>query len=116
MRLPATQRTFYLAYQVTKDRPFSNKGDNWQTLFLSGDCVDLMLSTNAASGLHSDPAPGDIRLLFSMYQGKPIAVLYRPTVPGTFAAGSTDGREDRQHPAAVFGEGVDCAKREFVCG
>ena len=73
----------YLAYQVTKDRPFSNKGDNWQTLFLSGDCVDLMLSANPASGVHSDPAPGDIRLLFSMYQGKPISVLYRPSVPGT---------------------------------
>jgi hypothetical protein len=73
----------YLAYQVTKDRPFSNKGDNWQTLFLSGDCVDLMLSTDAASGLHSDPAAGDIRLLFSMYQGKPVAVLYRPVVSGT---------------------------------
>ena len=73
----------YLAYQVSKDRPFSNKGDNWQTLFLGGDCVDLMLSTDSTSSLHANPAPGDIRLLFSMYQGKPIAVLYRPAVPGT---------------------------------
>ncbi len=73
----------YLAYQVTKDRPFSNKGTNWQTLFLTGDCVDLMLSTNPASGAHADPAPGDIRLLFSMYQGRPVAVLYQPSVPGT---------------------------------
>ena len=72
----------YLAFQVTKDRPFSNKGSNWQTLFLSGDCVDLMLSTGAA-GAHSDPTAGDIRLLFSMYQGKPVAVLYRPVVTGT---------------------------------
>jgi hypothetical protein len=76
----------YLAYQVTKDRPFSNKGDNWQTLFLSGDCVDLMLSSDPASRAHSDAAAGDIRLLFSMYQGKPIAVLYRPLVPGTSQA------------------------------
>jgi hypothetical protein len=73
----------YLAYQVSKDRPFANKANNWQTLFLSGDCVDLMLSTSSANGLHSSPAPGDIRLLFSMYQGKPTAVLYQPAVPGT---------------------------------
>jgi hypothetical protein len=73
----------YVAYQVTKERPFSNKGTNWQTLFLSGDAVDLMLSTNASTGQHSDPAAGDIRLLFSEYQGKPVAVLYRPVVPGT---------------------------------
>jgi hypothetical protein len=73
----------YLAYQVTKDRPFANKADNWQTLFLSGDCVDLMLSAKPSSAVHSDSAPGDIRLLFSMYQGKPVAVLYQPSVPGT---------------------------------
>jgi FlgD Ig-like domain len=73
----------YLAYQVTKDRPFSNKGENWQTLFLAGDCVDLMLSTDATGGRHTSPGPGDERLLISMYHGKSIAVLYRPVVPGT---------------------------------
>ncbi len=73
----------YLAYQVSKDRPFSNKGDNWQTLFISGDCVDLMLATDSASAAQHSPTPGDERLLISMYQGKPTAVLYRPDVPGT---------------------------------
>ncbi len=73
----------YLAYQVTKDRPFSNKGENWQTLFISGDCVDLMLASDSASASQHSPTPGDERLLISMYQGKPIAVLYHPDVPGT---------------------------------
>ncbi len=73
----------YLAYQVTIDRPFLNKGDNWQTLFLTGDCVDLMLSTDPTMGVHKSPAPGDVRLLIGMYQDKPVAVLYRPVVAGT---------------------------------
>ena len=74
----------YLACEVNKDSPFSNKGSDWQTLFISGDCVDLMLSTNPKATLHrKDAVEGDERLLLSMYQGKAIAVLYRPVVPGT---------------------------------
>lgn len=74
----------YLAYHVTKDSPFSNKGANWQTLFITGDCVDLMLATDTQADVHRlRAAPGDQRLLLSVYQGKPIAVLYRPAVPGT---------------------------------
>ena len=74
----------YLACEVSKDSPFSNKGSDWQTLFISGDCVDLMLATNRKAALHrKDAIEGDERLLLSMYQGKPIAVLYRPVVPGT---------------------------------
>ena len=74
----------YLACEVNKESPFSNKGSDWQTLFISGDCVDLMLATNPKATLHrKDAVEGDERLLLSMYQGKPIAVLYRPVVPGT---------------------------------
>ena len=72
----------YLAYRVTKDRPFSNHGDNWQTLFLSGDCVDLMLATDPATASSPAAAAGDERLLLSVYRGKPVAVLYRPLAPG----------------------------------
>ncbi len=73
----------YLAYQVTKDRPFSNKGDNWQTLFLSGDCVDLMLSTKPSSGPRADPAPGGHSFALQHVSGQAVAVLYQPSVPGT---------------------------------
>ena len=72
----------YLAYQVHERRPMQNGGADWQTLFATGDCVDLMLATD----LKADPnrrsaAPGDLRLLFTLFQGRPVAVLYRPVVP-----------------------------------
>ena len=75
------RNTLYLAYEVHGAK-LVNKGGNWQTLFISGDCVDLMLHTGPYQP-HFAPAEGDERLLLSVSQGKPIAVLYRPVVPGT---------------------------------
>ena len=72
--------TLYLAYEVHGAK-MVNKGGNWQTLFISGDCVDLMLHAGPYKP-HFTPAEGDERLLLSIYQGQPIAVLYRPIVPG----------------------------------
>ena len=71
----------YLAYDVHGAK-LVNKGGNWQTLFLSGDCDDLMLHAGMFKP-HFAPSEGDERLLLSVYQGKPIAVLYRPVVPGS---------------------------------
>lgn len=76
-------KNLYVAAAVQGAR-LANKGTDWQTLFISGDAVDVMLSTGAAARTaHYQPAEGDARLLFSIYQGKPIAVLYRPVAPGT---------------------------------
>ena len=72
--------TLYLAYDV-RGAKLVNKGANWQTLFISGDCDDLMLHVGPNTP-HFAPAEGDERLLLSVYQGKPVAVLYRPVVPG----------------------------------
>lgn len=75
--------TLYLAYAV-QGSTLVNKGNNWQTLFTTGDCVDLMLAAGAnAQKAHYTPAEGDLRLLFSVYQDQPIAVLYQPVVPST---------------------------------
>jgi len=74
-------QNLYLAYAV-KGASLVNKGTNWQTLFITGDCVDLMLSPHPGS-VHYSPAEGDERLLLGVYAGKPVAVLYRPVVPGT---------------------------------
>jgi hypothetical protein len=76
----------YVAYRVHEGRPMRNEGTDWQTLFAAGDCADLMLAADS----QADPnrraaAPGDQRLLFTLFQGRPIAVLYRPVVPGTTA-------------------------------
>ena len=74
-------RNLYLAYAV-RGASLVNKGTDWQTLFITGDCVDLMLSS-ASGSIHYSPTEGDERLLLGLYAGKPIAVLYRPVVPGT---------------------------------
>ena len=75
----------YLAYRVHEPTPaMRNGGSDWRTLFISGDCVDLMLQTDPKAEPHRrTAAPGDERLLLSMFQDKPVAVLYRPTAPGT---------------------------------
>jgi len=75
----------YLVYKVNEPNPpMRNRGADWRNLFISGDCVDLMLQTVAKADPHRRAAlVGDERLLFSTFQGKPIAILYRPVVPGT---------------------------------
>jgi hypothetical protein len=81
------QANLYLAYSVHEPTaPLVNGGNDWHTLFATGDCVDLMLATDKkADPNRRGPAAGDERLLFALYQGKPVAVLYRPVVPGTTA-------------------------------
>jgi hypothetical protein len=43
----------------------------------------MLASDPTASATRAAAAPGDLRLLFSTFQGQPTAVLYRPVVPGT---------------------------------
>jgi hypothetical protein len=49
-------------------------------MFITGDCVDLMLRTDAAATAGA-PVKGDLRLLFTVKGGKPLAVLYEPVSP-----------------------------------
>jgi RES domain-containing protein len=82
--LQRDDQNLYLAYEVSKDSPFSNQGNDWQALFITGDCVDLMLANRRKVDPHRPAAvEGDQRLLITEYQGEPIAVLYRPVVPGS---------------------------------
>jgi FlgD Ig-like domain len=75
----------YLAYRVHESTPpMRNGGADWRTLFVSGDCVDLMVQTDPKAEPHRrTAAPGDERLLLSIFQDKPVAVLYRPPISGT---------------------------------
>ncbi|HUA97810.1 MAG TPA: hypothetical protein VMA34_05745, partial [Terracidiphilus sp.] len=77
-------QNLYLAYRIHEPTPpLRNSGADWRSLFISGDCVDLMLQTDAKADPHRRTAvAGDERLLMSIFQGKPIAVLYRPATPG----------------------------------
>jgi hypothetical protein len=72
----------YLGYKVQDSSPLKNAGQNEQLMFISGDCVDLMLRADA-SAKGDQPAKGDLRLLLTQKDGKPLAVLYEAVVPGT---------------------------------
>lgn len=72
----------YLAYKVKDSTPLKNVGQDASTMFITGDCVDLMLRTDAQAK-NSEPVAGDLRMLMTIRDGKPMAWLYQPIVPGT---------------------------------
>lgn len=78
------EQNLYLAYKVHERNPMRNGGADWQSLFITGDCVDLMLQCDSkADPKRRNAVVGDQRLLLTLFQDKPVAVLYRPVVPGT---------------------------------
>jgi hypothetical protein len=78
------KHNLYLRYDVRGAGPFKNTGDQWDRLFKSGGCVDLMLGLrSAADPLRRAPEEGDKRVLVAPLGGKPTVVLYDAVVPGT---------------------------------
>jgi len=76
----------YLAYRILQGKDLVNTGEQWDQLFKTGGCVDLMLGSDpAAAPSRRAPVQGDMRLLFSRVQDTPIAVLYDAVKPGTAA-------------------------------
>lgn len=73
-------KNLYLAWQVTDSTPLKNVGQDERLMFITGDCVDLMLRVSDAKDDH--PVSGDMRLLLTMKAGKPLAVLYQPVATG----------------------------------
>jgi hypothetical protein len=69
-----------------------NAGKDFTHLFITGDSVDLQLGTDPqADPKRKAAVPGDLRLLISVLDGKPVAVLYRwkatgETRPQTFTS------------------------------
>jgi hypothetical protein len=74
----------YLAYDVNGDtNPMVNGGKDVNGLFTTGDSVDLQLGTDpGAKPGRADAAKGDLRLLISVFNNQPVAVLYRWKVDG----------------------------------
>jgi len=69
----------FAAFDVRDDSPMKNTGNDFALLFKTGDACDLMLATDPqADPKRTQPAPGDVRLLFSVLDGKPVCVLYEP--------------------------------------
>ncbi len=73
-----------LSVEVEKNGPFTNLGNDFKTLFKSGDAVDLRLAVDrTADPKRTAPVPGDLRIIFAMLDGKPVAVRYRFVIPDT---------------------------------
>ncbi len=76
------RQNLYLVYDVTDDTPFRNTGQDTKRMFLTGDCVDLMLGVDPkAPPNRKEGAAGDNRLLFTVQNDKPLAVLYKQVDP-----------------------------------
>jgi len=77
------QEFLYLMYRVADDSPWVNNGQDWQTLFKTGDGIDLQLATFPdAPANRTGPAPGDLRLYIAPSAQGEVACLYRHRVPG----------------------------------
>ncbi len=72
------------AWRTTEKNLLANSGETATAPFKHGGCLDIMLATDkAAPADRTAPAVGDLRLLVTMVEGKPLALVYRAKVPGT---------------------------------
>ena len=89
VRLGYDAQNLYLHYTVRDDSPWANHGKDWQTLFKTGDSVDLQLGLDdKAPADRTGPVPGDLRLLLAPMDDANIAVLYRHRLAKPVAAES----------------------------
>jgi len=73
----------YLKYTVSTNNPLTNSIQESQLLFKGGNCLDLQIATDPnADAKRTTPAPGDLRVLITRRDEKPLAVVYRPKVAG----------------------------------
>lgn len=81
--------TLYLAYCTGDPNLLQNTGENPALLFKTGGALDLMLGPASPAGQpRAHPVAGDCRIVVALVKGKPLAMLYRPVVPGTKAGQS----------------------------
>jgi hypothetical protein len=73
--LACDAENLYVAFRVEDDSPMVNTGEDVRCLFKFGDAAVLELRTNPHQK-SQQVAEGDVRLLFSVHQGQPVAVLY----------------------------------------
>ncbi|WP_145090559.1 NHL repeat-containing protein [Anatilimnocola aggregata] len=72
----------YLRWNVTGMGKLENSGDDFHRYFKTGACLDFQLGVDEhASHTRKAPVAGDLRLLFTVAQGQPQAVLYQPRLP-----------------------------------
>ncbi|HEY3322827.1 MAG TPA: hypothetical protein VGP72_20400 [Planctomycetota bacterium] len=81
-RMSYDAENLYLLYEVRHAGPFKNTGNEWDKLFKTGACVDLMIACDEkADPARKAPTRGDKRLLLAPLHGQPVAVLYDAVNP-----------------------------------
>ena len=86
----------YVRWNVSGNGLLANSGDDFHRYFKTGACLDLHLGLDEqANPARRAPVAGDMRLLFTVAEGKPQAVLYQPI------ASNADSKEawETQTPA-----------------
>ena len=74
----------YASWRTGDANALANATGEPTLVFKRGGAVDLMLASDGkADADRRDPAAGDLRLIATLQDGKPLAVLYRAVVPGT---------------------------------
>lgn len=73
----------YLRYDVTTPYPLVNSMADPTIIFHGGNAIDVQLATDLkADPKRKTPAPGDLRLVITQQNGKPMTMVYRPRVAG----------------------------------
>jgi hypothetical protein len=83
IRAAYDRQNFYVSYDVETPFDLINTIPEPQIIFKGGNLLDIQLATNpSANPKRTKPVPGDVRVLVTRQQGKPVAVIYRPQVLG----------------------------------
>jgi len=81
--LTVSSNRLYVGYKTGDAQLLKNSGEMPVAPFKTGGALDLMIGTNPASLLNRQtPVEGDLRLLVTLINGKPIALIYRAVVAG----------------------------------
>ena len=82
-RMAYDHENLYVRYDVSAPHELVNGITDPQIIYRGGNLLDLQLATDAAADpARKTPAAGDLRVLVTRQQGKPVAVLFRPKIAG----------------------------------
>jgi hypothetical protein len=82
-KLGYDDRNLYVDFEVQDPSPMRNEGKDYTRLFKTGDAVDLQLCTETGvAAKRANLLPCDMRIVFSQYNGKAVAVLMKPLDAG----------------------------------
>ena len=77
------EKNLYVMYDVTSPAELVSGITDPQLVFRGGNVLDIQLAADPkADPKRKTPVPGDVRILVTRQNGKPIAVIYRPKVKG----------------------------------